>query len=172
MREVTRKLEVAGFDTTTSYCPDAMHEFFGASAVFELAEQARQDAAQHFLTALGTTSPTTLSASASATETSPLGPGERVVVAPASPRRATDACVGRGGLGRPFRTSSSTLTQRPDPKESTVKAVVYKGTKQIAVEAVPDAKVEAPLVPHGTLTSPEREGRHASTPGLRHVRAR
>ena len=48
-QEFARKLEAAGVRTTHSYYKGAMHEFFGASAVFELAEQAQQEAAHHIL---------------------------------------------------------------------------------------------------------------------------
>ncbi len=44
-QEFGKKLQAAGVETTGSYFAGAMHEFFGASAVFELAEQAQQDAA-------------------------------------------------------------------------------------------------------------------------------
>jgi acetyl esterase len=52
-QEFARRLQSAGVATSESYFAGAMHEFFGASAVFELAEQAQQDAAQHFLSAFG-----------------------------------------------------------------------------------------------------------------------
>jgi len=46
-QEFARKLERAGVPTTHSFYKGAMHEFFGASAVFELAEKAQQEAADH-----------------------------------------------------------------------------------------------------------------------------
>jgi acetyl esterase/lipase len=46
-QEFARKLERSGVPTRHSFYPGAMHEFFGASAVFELAEQAQQEAAMH-----------------------------------------------------------------------------------------------------------------------------
>jgi acetyl esterase len=54
-QEFAKRLSVAGVATTERYYAGAMHEFFGASAVFELAEQAQQEAAQHFLSAFGPT---------------------------------------------------------------------------------------------------------------------
>ena len=56
-QEFAKKLQAAGVETSESYFPGAMHEFFGASAVFELAEQAQQDAARHVCAAFGTTGP-------------------------------------------------------------------------------------------------------------------
>jgi acetyl esterase len=50
-QEFARKLEAAGVPTTSSYYKGAMHEFFGASAVFDLAEKAQQEAAQHLMRA-------------------------------------------------------------------------------------------------------------------------
>jgi acetyl esterase len=50
-QEFARKLEAAGVPTISSYYKGAMHEFFGASAVFELAEQAQLEAAQHLVRA-------------------------------------------------------------------------------------------------------------------------
>ena len=73
-QEFARNLQAAGVDTQEAYFPGAMHEFFGASAVFELAEQAQQDAAQHLTRAFGTGG------------ASDPYPSERsVTVAPASP---------------------------------------------------------------------------------------
>jgi acetyl esterase len=50
-QEFARRLDAAGVPTASSYYKGAMHEFFGASAVFELAEQAQQEAAQHLIRA-------------------------------------------------------------------------------------------------------------------------
>jgi hypothetical protein len=62
-----------------------MHEFFGASAVFELAEQAQQDAAQHLLAAFGTAGPSARQTSTQQSDVAvyPAGDGT-VVVAPAN----------------------------------------------------------------------------------------
>ena len=46
-------LEAAGVPTNHTYYPGVMHEFFGASAVLDKAEQAQQEAARHFLAAFG-----------------------------------------------------------------------------------------------------------------------
>ena len=50
-QEFARKLQSAGVATQSSYYKGAMHEFFGASAVFDLAEQAQQEAAHHLMRA-------------------------------------------------------------------------------------------------------------------------
>ena len=52
-QEFARKLEAAGVPTTHEYYEGVMHEFFGASAVLDKAEQAQQSAARHFLAAFG-----------------------------------------------------------------------------------------------------------------------
>lgn len=49
--EFARRLEAAGVPTTCTRYPGVMHEFFGASAVLDKAEQAQRQAAQHFLEA-------------------------------------------------------------------------------------------------------------------------
>ena len=54
---LAKKPQAAGVETTGAYFAGAMHEFCGASAVFELAEQAQQDAAAHFLSDFGETGP-------------------------------------------------------------------------------------------------------------------
>ncbi|GAB3344693.1 alpha/beta hydrolase fold domain-containing protein [Modestobacter lapidis] len=46
-------LEAAGVPTTHRYYTGVMHEFFGASAVLDKAEEAQQEAAQHLLRAFG-----------------------------------------------------------------------------------------------------------------------
>jgi len=46
-------LEAAGAPVTSSFYPSVMHEFFGAAAVLDKAEQARE-AAQHFLRSFDT----------------------------------------------------------------------------------------------------------------------
>ncbi|MGY1835763.1 alpha/beta hydrolase fold domain-containing protein [Blastococcus sp. SYSU DS0510] len=51
------KLEAAGVPTTHRYYPGVMHEFFGAAAVLEKAEQAQQEAARHFVRAFGAARP-------------------------------------------------------------------------------------------------------------------
>jgi len=50
-------LEAAGVETTHRYFPGVMHEFFGASAVLDEAEQAQQGAAAHFLAAFDRPAP-------------------------------------------------------------------------------------------------------------------
>lgn len=50
-QELARRLERCGVPTVSSYYPGTMHEFFSASAVFDLAEQAQQEAAEHLLRA-------------------------------------------------------------------------------------------------------------------------
>ncbi|MCW2680720.1 MAG: putative lipase [Frankiales bacterium] len=77
-QEFARKLHAAGVDTRESYFPGAMHEFFGAAAVFELAEQAQQDAAQQFLAAFGSTG-------AAGADAYPSGQSSTFVIAPSSP---------------------------------------------------------------------------------------
>jgi len=51
-QEFAAHLEAAGVPTTHRYFPGVMHEFFGAAAVLEEAEQAQQAAAEHLLQAL------------------------------------------------------------------------------------------------------------------------
>ena len=53
-QQFARDLEAAGVATTHRYYEGVMHEFFGASAVLDKAEQAQQEAAQHFRRAFGT----------------------------------------------------------------------------------------------------------------------
>ena len=72
-QEFAARLDAAGAPVSQAYFPGAMHEFFGASAVFDLAEQAQQDAARHLTQAFGTSA-----GSAGAG-------GTTVTVAPASP---------------------------------------------------------------------------------------
>ncbi len=85
-QEFGKKLQAAGVETTGSYFAGAMHEFFGASAVFELAEQAQQDAAAHFRSGFGETAPVTAAAAVGGSEVKVYPPGDgTVVVAPASP---------------------------------------------------------------------------------------
>jgi len=85
-QEFGKKLQAAGVETTGSYFAGAMHEFFGASAVLELAEQAQQDAAAHFRSGFGETAPVTAAAAAGGSEVKVYPPGDgTVVVAPASP---------------------------------------------------------------------------------------
>ncbi|MCF6507400.1 alpha/beta hydrolase [Blastococcus sp. MG754426] len=50
-------LQAAGVPTTHRYYPGVMHEFFGAAAVLDKAEQAQQEAAQHFVRAFGAARP-------------------------------------------------------------------------------------------------------------------
>ena len=83
-QEFAKKLESAGVDSRLSHFPGAMHEFFGASAVFELAEQAQQDAAQHFTAAFGTARG---AGSSTGAEAYPSESGDSVVIAPASTPR-------------------------------------------------------------------------------------
>lgn len=47
--EFARHLELAGVPTTLRTYAGAMHEFFGAAAVLDVAAQAQQEAAEHFL---------------------------------------------------------------------------------------------------------------------------
>ena len=77
-QQFARNLEAAGVETSESYYPGAFHEFFGASAVFELAEQAQQDAARHIRAAVG-------GAATGADPYPAQGGTDAVVVAPASP---------------------------------------------------------------------------------------
>lgn len=60
-QEFARKLEAAGVPTQATYYQGAMHEFFGASAVFELAAQAQLEAARHLLRAFLGQAPVTSS---------------------------------------------------------------------------------------------------------------
>ena len=73
--QFARNLEAAGVQTTHRHYDGVMHEFFGAAAVLDKAEQAQQAAADHLLRAFGTTQSGT---SAYPSETT-------VTVAPASP---------------------------------------------------------------------------------------
>ena len=50
-QQFAKDLEAAGVPTTHQYYEGVMHEFFGASAVLDKAEQAQQAAANHYLTA-------------------------------------------------------------------------------------------------------------------------
>ncbi|CCG02968.1 alpha/beta hydrolase fold domain-containing protein [Blastococcus saxobsidens] len=52
--EFARKLEAAGVPTASTRYDGVSHEFFGAAAVLDKAEQAQQEAAQHFRRAFGT----------------------------------------------------------------------------------------------------------------------
>jgi acetyl esterase len=52
-QEFAQKLEAAGVPTTHRYYEGVMHEFFGASAVLDKAEQAQREAADHFDRAFG-----------------------------------------------------------------------------------------------------------------------
>jgi acetyl esterase/lipase len=47
LAQFARNLEAAGVPTTTEYHAGVMHEFFGAAAVLDKAEQAQQQAAAH-----------------------------------------------------------------------------------------------------------------------------
>ena len=87
-------LEAAGVATTHRYYQGVMHEFFGASAVLDKAEQAQQEAARHFLAAFGTPAGSTAASGAAGastttgtTTTAPdgaqtieLAAGERIVI--------------------------------------------------------------------------------------------
>lgn len=54
-QQFAANLELAGAAVTASYYEGVMHEFFGAAAVLDKAEQAQQEAAAHFLRAFDTT---------------------------------------------------------------------------------------------------------------------
>ncbi|SEK69980.1 Acetyl esterase/lipase [Blastococcus sp. DSM 46786] len=56
-QQFAENLEAAGVATTHRYYAGVMHEFFGAAAVLDKAEQAQQEAAQHFVRALGAARP-------------------------------------------------------------------------------------------------------------------
>lgn len=47
-QKFAENLEAAGVPTTHRYYAGVMHEFFGASAVLDKAEQAQQEASEHF----------------------------------------------------------------------------------------------------------------------------
>lgn len=49
--EFARRLQAAGVPTTSTRYDGVMHEFFGAAAVLDKAEQAQQEAADHFVRA-------------------------------------------------------------------------------------------------------------------------
>jgi acetyl esterase len=51
--EFARRLEAAGVTTTATRYNGVMHEFFGAAAVLDKAEEAQREAAAHFLRAFG-----------------------------------------------------------------------------------------------------------------------
>ncbi|WRL66862.1 alpha/beta hydrolase fold domain-containing protein [Blastococcus brunescens] len=53
-QQFAQDLEAAGVPTTHEYHAGVMHEFFGAAAVLDKAEQAQQQAADHFTRAFGT----------------------------------------------------------------------------------------------------------------------
>ncbi|WP_346622893.1 alpha/beta hydrolase fold domain-containing protein [Blastococcus montanus] len=53
-QQFARDLEAAGVETGHRNYEGVMHEFFGAAAVLDKAEQAQQEAAQHFRRAFGT----------------------------------------------------------------------------------------------------------------------
>ena len=55
--EFARRLEGAGVPTTHRHYQGVMHEFFGAAAVLDKAEQAQQEAARHLRSAFGTAGP-------------------------------------------------------------------------------------------------------------------
>lgn len=76
-------LEAAGVATTHRYYEGVMHEFFGASAVLDKAEQAQQEAAQHFRAAFGgagagVAGTRTTTTAPSGTETIKPAPGEKI----------------------------------------------------------------------------------------------
>jgi acetyl esterase len=50
-QQFARNLDTAGVATTHREYAGVMHEFLGAAAVLEEAEQAQQEAAQHFMRA-------------------------------------------------------------------------------------------------------------------------
>ncbi|TQN44332.1 acetyl esterase/lipase [Blastococcus colisei] len=54
-QQFAKNLEAAGVPTTHRYYEGVMHEFFGASAVLDKAEQAQQEAARHFTQAFAAT---------------------------------------------------------------------------------------------------------------------
>ena len=54
-QQFAQNLEAAGVATTHRYYAGVMHEFFGAAAVLDEAEQAQQEAAAHFTRVFGTT---------------------------------------------------------------------------------------------------------------------
>ena len=54
-QQFAQDLEAAGVATTHRYYAGVMHEFFGAAAVLDEAEQAQQEAAAHLTRAFGTT---------------------------------------------------------------------------------------------------------------------
>ncbi|CCG03767.1 alpha/beta hydrolase fold domain-containing protein [Blastococcus saxobsidens] len=56
-QQFAQDLEAAGVATTHQSYAGVMHEFFGAAAVLDKAEQAQQEAAQHFLRAFGAARP-------------------------------------------------------------------------------------------------------------------
>jgi acetyl esterase/lipase len=78
-------LEAAGVATTHRHYAGVMHEFFGAAAVLDKAEEAQQAAAQHFLQAFGTSAPTSRLTQQSDVAIYPAGDGT-VQVSPASQR--------------------------------------------------------------------------------------
>jgi acetyl esterase len=57
-QQFAQNLKAAGVATTHRYYEGVMHEFFGAAAVLDKAEEAQQEAAQHFVRAFGATRPT------------------------------------------------------------------------------------------------------------------
>jgi acetyl esterase/lipase len=52
-QEFARRLEAAGVATTARHYDGVMHEFFGAAAVLQKAEDAQQEAARHLTAAFG-----------------------------------------------------------------------------------------------------------------------
>ncbi|WP_435746152.1 alpha/beta hydrolase fold domain-containing protein [Nocardioides sp. SYSU DS0663] len=56
-QDFARRLEDAGVATTARHYDGVMHEFFGAAAVLEKAEDAQRAAARHFTEAFGTAAP-------------------------------------------------------------------------------------------------------------------
>jgi acetyl esterase len=58
-QEWAKRIEAAGVPTTLRHYDGVMHEFFGAAAVLPQAEDAQQEAAQHFARAFGATTAAT-----------------------------------------------------------------------------------------------------------------
>ncbi|MGY1887465.1 alpha/beta hydrolase fold domain-containing protein [Blastococcus sp. SYSU DS0753] len=56
-QQFAQNLEAAGVPTTHRHYQGVMHEFFGAAAVLDKAEQAQQEAARHFVRAFGAARP-------------------------------------------------------------------------------------------------------------------
>ena len=136
-QEFATRLEAAGVPVSQAYFPGAMHEFFGASAVFELAEQAQQDAARHLAQAFGTSvgstgaSGTTVTAAPASPPSTTWRSGERQVSRPAGagdPVGSTED----DRTAHDAESNASSTVRAPLPQSSTGRGGRRCGSRSVA----------------------------------------